>query len=215
MTVAAGHAGAAMPAGPTLRLAAVGAVSGALAGLFFGVCALLIQTAITQDLISRYGNAAVDHGAAFLSPGLIPGMSALGAAFGIVYVAAWQFVPWPIRVGGILFAALLTLVLQPLLASGLDYFSAVVMVSVTGPNGLPDKCCTVTDVAPPRTLGLLMSALIFLEGLAIHRFAHVGLRLMPRLPAAVYAVITVLLGFPGVAFIGLLLLIATGVLGGE
>jgi hypothetical protein len=198
-----------------LRLAAVGAVSGALAGLLFGLCALLIQTAITDQLITKYGDGAVDHGAAFLNPTLVIPMCLLGAFIGILYVAACQTVPLLARAGGLLFAALLTLVLQPLLAAGLDYFSAVVMVSVTGmsPSGLMTKCCAIEDIAPPLLLGLLLSALVFAEGLAVHRLARVGTRWMPWLPGAAYAVVAAGLGLPGFAYICLLLLLATGMLG--
>lgn len=203
--------------GLTLRQAAVGALSGAIAGSLFGGCALLIQTVITDALINRYGDIAVDHGAEFLNPSLVIAMCFLGAFVAILYVWARHLVPWLARAGGVLFAVLLTLVVQPLLAAGLVYFSAVVSVTVTGetPSGFVSKCCAAEDVAPPLLLGLLMSALVFLEGLAIHRLMQVGARWMPRLPAAGYAVIAGGLGVPGLLFVGLLLLLASGTLGGE
>ena len=192
----------------------MGALSGGLAGFLFGVSAFLVQTAITRELIASYGDSAVDHGAALLNPTLVIPMGLLGAFAGILYVLTSRFVPWLARAGGLPFAALLTLALQPLLAAGLDFFSAVVTVAVRGPGG-SIKTGAIEDVAPPLLLGLLMSALLFLEGLAVHRFAQLGTRWMPRLPAAAYAVIAAGLGLPGLTFLGLLVLLATGRLGGE
>lgn len=61
--------------------------------------------------------------------------------------------------------------------------------------------------------GLLMSAVAFLDGLSIPRFAQLGRHWIPRLPAMAYAVITAGLGLPGVAVFGALVLFSTGTLG--
>src|SRR5713101_5601616 len=198
--------------GGILRWAAVGAVAGALAGFLFGVCAVLIQTAITASLIGRYGNSAVDHGAAFLNPGLVIPLGLLGAFVGVSYGAARPLIPWPGPVVGLLFALLLTLMLQPLLAAGLDYFSAVVSITRSGttPSGFAKTGSIPQDVAPQLMLGFMMAALLFLEGLTIAGFARLGTRWMPRLPRAVYAVVAGGLGLPGLAFFGLLILVAAG-----
>ncbi len=91
----------------------MGALSGALAGFFFGVCAVLIQTRITEALIAKHGDSAVDHGASFLQPAAIITMSFLGSFLGLLYAFARLRVSWLARAGGLLFAALLTLVLLP------------------------------------------------------------------------------------------------------
>ena len=62
-------------------------------------------------------------------------------------------------------------------------------------------------------LGLLMSAVAFVDGLSIPRLAQLGRHWIPRLPAMAYAVITVGLGLPGVAVFGALVLFSTGTLG--
>ena len=62
-------------------------------------------------------------------------------------------------------------------------------------------------------LGLLRSAVAFVDGLSIRRLAQLGRHWIPRLPAMAYAVITAGLGLPGVAVFGALVLFSTGTLG--
>lgn len=140
--------------GFALRDAAVGGLAGTLSGVLFGACAVLIQTAITASLINRYGDNAVDHGAALLHSGFVVTMGLVGGFFGILYMTACRRLPWLARAGGLMFAALLTLVLQPLLAAGLDYFSAVVSItqSLTSPSGFTKTGSFPQDVAPPLLL---------------------------------------------------------------
>lgn len=203
-----------------LREAALGAMSGALAGFLFGVSVVLIQTSITDALIAKYGYSAVDHGASFLQPVALITMSVLGSFLGLVYAFAHLRASWLGRVRGLLFAAFLTLVLLPLLVAHLDNFSAIVTVTQASTNLPLDPFAVKTasvpeDVAPPQLLGLLLAALVFLEGLGIRLFAQLGARWIPRLHGVVYAVIATGLALPGLAYFGLLVIFATGLQGGE
>lgn len=200
-----------------LRLEAAGALSGAAAGGLFGLCALLIQTSMTQVDIAKYGDAAVDHGAAFLQPGTILAMGALGGFLGLVYPVAVISTPWLGRWGGTGFAVVMTIVIQPLLAAGRYYFSAVVELiqSGTTPSGVFKTGGVVVDLASPLLVIPLMSALLLLLGLAIHRLVQSVSGWLLPMPAGLYAVVAIVIGLPGSAFFVLLVLVATGMIGGE
>jgi hypothetical protein len=153
---------------------------------------VLIQRAITASLINRYGDNAVDHGAAFLHSGFVVTMGLVGGFFGILYMTACRRLPWLARAGGLMFASLFTFVLQPLLAAGLDYFSAVVSItqSLPGPSAFAKTGSFPQDLAPPLLLGIVMAALLFLMGLTMNGFAQLGMRWLSRLPRAVHASLT-------------------------
>lgn len=199
-----------------LRQPAVGALSGAVAGVLFWATAILVQAALTLATIASYGRtAAVDNaptGGTFLtSPGVLIPLILLGGFGGVLYGAARAGLRIPGVVTALGFAFLFTLALQPLfVAANLD-FSAVAWIgqrSATPPGGYFKP--SPQQVVPPFDLASILAALIFLEGLAIAVFARLGDRLLPKLPAAAYAVIAIGLGLPGLGVLGLLLFFATG-----
>ena len=199
-----------------LRQLAVGALSGGLAGFLFWFIAILVQAALTLVTIASYGRtAAVDNapsGGTFLtSPGVIIPFILVGSLGGVLYGAARAGLRIPGVVTALGFAVLFALALQPLLSGANLDFSAVAWIgqrSATPPGGYFKP--SPQQVVPPIVLGSMLAALIFLEGLAIALFARLGGALLPKLPAAAYAVIAAGLGLPGLAVLGLLLFIATG-----
>jgi hypothetical protein len=203
-----------------LRPLAVGALSGALAGTLFGAAAILVQAALTQVTVASYGRtAAVDNamtGDAFVaSPNVLITFVLLGGICGLLFGAARARLKTPGVVTTLGFAVLLVLVLQPLLLGAHLDFSAVAWIgdrSAVPPGGYfkPVR----EQVLPPLVLRSILAALIFVEGLAIALAARLVGQLLPNLPAAAYAVITMALGIPGLAIFALLLFVATGAGGG-
>lgn len=199
-----------------LRQCGLGALAGAVAGALFGLVAVLIQTAITRHDIARFGDAAVDHGAPFLYPNVILSLGLLGGFLGLAYAAIRSRQPWLAHGGGVVFAALLAVGLQPLLA-GRFYISAVVapMVSFTMPGGFVKSGPVIEDLLAPAAEVGAMAILVFLMGLAIHHLLWLASRLVPRLPLVVYVLICAVIGLPGLALFLLLFLLAIGAVGGE
>lgn len=199
-----------------LRPLAVGALSGVLAGILFGAIAILVQAALTQMTIARYGrSAAVDNaltGNAFVaSPDVLITFTLMGSLGGVLYGAARARLGAPGVVTTFAFAVLLVVVLQPLLLGARLDFSAVAWIgdrSATPPGGyfkpFPEQ------VLPPLVLGSILAALIFVEGLAIALFTRLGGQLLPKLPATAYAVIAIGLGLPGLGVLALLVFVASG-----
>jgi hypothetical protein len=200
-----------------LRLAAAGALAGAGAGALFGMCAFAIQNAVTRNAVATYGDAAVDHGAPFLQAGSILSMCVLGGFVGLVYATVRVKRQWLSRWGGIVFAAVLAILMQPLLSAGLLYLSAVVTLTVshTMPGGFVKSGPESMDLAPAWLWIAVMTAMVFVAGLLIHRLLALTTRWMPQLPGAAYAVIAGLIALPGLALFVLLVLSASGALGGE
>ena len=192
-----------------LRPYAVGALSGAMAGFLFAVCAVLIQTAITETLITRYGSS-VDVSMVFYQPSLIIPLCLLGALFGLAYATARLRTSWPAAGFGVAFAVLMALVVGSLLLFNLMVFSTVVSVtrSFVMANGFTKSGTFGEDAIPSAATVSLLAVLLLLEGLAIHIFNKVGMRWMPRLPNVAYGAITAGLGLPGLTMFGLLLFIS-------
>ncbi len=198
-----------------LRSAAVGSLSGMLAGFLFGVLAMLVQAVITHVTIASYGESRVDYGyASFAQSDVLIVFTLLGSIFGVLYGAARVRLRTPGVPTALGFAFLLVLILEPLLSSGQGGFSAHVDMTqaVTGPSGFAKTFVFAQDVGPPYLLGSILAALVFLQGLAIPLFARLGGQLLPRLPARAYAVIA---AGPGPALLGLFLLAVALISGGD
>lgn len=197
-----------------LRLSALGALAGAVAGALAGVTAYGIQNFITQRLIAKYGSAAVvDWFAPLLAPDAILTLALLGGFVGLAYAVVYQ---WLTRWGGVPFAILVAVGMQPLLLGRLS-FAAVVTVHqfFLEPNGFTKTGDFGQDLLPlPLAVGLMV-VLVFLMGLLTHNLLAVALRWVPRLPAAVYALIAAVIGLPALCVFGLFFLLAIGAIGGE
>src|SRR5712692_9267187 len=127
-----------------LRSAAVGSLSGMLAGFLFGVLAMLVQAVITHVTIASYGESRSDYGYASLAqPDVLIVFTILGSIFGVLYGAAIARLRTPGVPTALGFAVLLVLVLEPLLSSGQGGFSAHVDMTqaVTGPSGFAKGRC--------------------------------------------------------------------------
>ncbi len=199
-----------------LRLGALGAMAGATAGGLFGLAGFVIQTVITQQDTAIYGDAAVDHGAPFLSSGVILSTALLGGFVGMLYAGVRARQAGLARWRGTLFAGLVAVGLQPLLAGRLS-ISAVVSATITRttPAGYVKSGPEIQDLASHAQELALMVGLVFLMALVTHVLLELASRRLPRLPAAVYAVIACAIGLPGLAIFGLFFLAAIGAVGGE
>jgi len=118
----------------TLRQAAVGALSGATAGALFGACLFGIQAVDTTALRARYGDNLVTQGMMpFSDPSVIIPIGLVGGFVGLLYASARMGMPELARGGGLVFAALLTLVLQ--VSPWAAYFMAGVSVFIARAGG--------------------------------------------------------------------------------
>ena len=200
-----------------LRLGAMGALAGAVAGGLAGLAAFGVQEFITQTLIANYGGAAVEGGfTPLLAPDAILTMALLGGFVGLVYAMVRTQNHWLSRWGGTPFAILLALGMQPILFGRLSFAAVVTVHQVfLEPNGFVKTGDFGQDLLPlPLGVGLMV-VLVFLMGLLSHRLLEFALRGLPRLPATIYALIAGIIGLPGLCLFGLFLLLAIGAMGGD
>jgi len=198
------------------RIGAAGALSGGVAGALLGLTAFVIQTLITHDAAAKYGSAAVDFGAPFLTPGAILSMGLLGGFLGMLYAGLRIREPALARWQGLVFAFLLAVGLQPLLLGRL-YISGVVTVTTSGvlPGGFVKSGEYILDVVPRSLEVGVMVGLLLLMGLLMHQLLRLASRLVPRLPLAVSLIAAGAIGVPGLLIFGVLLLASLGAIGGE
>ena len=201
-----------------LRLAAIGALAGAVAGAVAGLAAFGIENSIIQLAIAKYGTGAVDSGYNPLRmPGAILAMALLGGFVGLAYSVLRSRNHWLERWGGTVFATLVAIGSQPLLAAPMMYLSADVTVHYVGtmPDGFGKSGDFGQDLLPLPLAVAAMVILVFCMGLLTHHLLGLASRMLPRLPVAIYALTAGAIGLPGLFLFGLFFLLAIGAIGGE
>lgn len=200
-----------------LRLPAMGALAGMVAGAVAGLAAFGIENLIVQLAVAKYGNAAVDSGYNPLrAPGAIVTMALLGGFFGLAYAVATTQNRGLSRWGGAVFAVLLAVGMQPLLLGRMSLSAVVTVHEVYNmPDGFVKAGDFGQELLPLPLAVAAMAVLVFLMGMLIHHLLGLATQRVPRLPASIYAFIAGIIGIPGLYLFGLFFLFAIGAIGEE